>query len=599
MMEKAPPHHDGGLKPVFSLFRALLIEMSVFGGRRLWIGILMAVTGAALEGVGLVLLLPMLAAVGATGSESISPLLSRLSDDLGLTGLLVLWTLVVLALAGFSARREMSMSRLNQDFISHLRRRVHQALLGMEWSAFQQLRSADAVAILTGGAIRVGQGTTHIIQLMTLALLAIVHVSVAAFLSVNVTLLAAAIGIAVVAVQAPQLRHMMRRGRGVEKNLHTIHATITEHLTMMKQAKSHNAEAALANAFGCEVNALAASIADVVNKQTYVRFRQKILAAAILALVVWIAITKFDLVGAPLLLLIAVFARLLPTIGQTLTAALRVVEALPAYGEIQALLDHCAQNATAPAIAGTPVPTGMLRLRGVSYTWPGRTQPALAGIDLDIATNRTTALIGPSGAGKSTLADLCLGLLAPSHGTVSVGGIALTGPHAPAWRQRIAVVPQDVVMFHDTVRHNLSWANPDASEADLWRVLALAAADTMVRNLPQGLDSVLGDRGTRLSGGERQRLALARALLRQPAFLVLDEATSHLDHEHEKLIQQALYRLHGRMTVLVIAHRLGTIRHADAIAVIDHGRLREYGTWDELNASGGFVAAARLGTIIG
>ncbi|WP_041633418.1 ABC transporter ATP-binding protein [Magnetospirillum gryphiswaldense] len=568
--------------------------MTEFGGRRLWIGILLAVISATLEGVGLVLLLPMLAAVGATGSESITPLLSRLSDDLGLTGLLVLWTLVVLALAGFSARREMTMNRLNQHFIGHLRQRLHLALLGMEWSAFQQLRSADAVATLTGGAVRVGQGATFIIQLITLTLLVVVHVSVAAFLSLNVTLLAAAIGIGVVAVQAPQLRHMMRRGRGVEKDLRNIHATITEHLTMMKHAKSHNAEATFAKAFGLEVNALATAIAVVANKQINVRFRQKILAAVILALVVWIAITKFDITGAPLLLLIAVFARLLPTIGQTLYAALRVVEALPAYGEIQTLLRHCAQNAATPAMAGTPIPTGMLRLQGVSYTWPGRTQPALAGIDLDIPTNRTTALIGPSGAGKSTLADLCLGLLSPSHGSVSVGGIALTGPHAPAWRQRVAIVSQDVVMFHDTVRRNLSWANPDASEAELWQVLTLAAADTMVRNLPQGLDSVLGDRGTRLSGGERQRLALARALLRQPVFLVLDEATSHLDHEHEQLIQEALHRLHGRITVLVIAHRLGTIRHADAIAVIDNGRLREYGTWDELNASGGFVAAARL-----
>lgn len=151
MMETEPSHPDVGFKQIFSLLRALLVEMTEFGGRRLWIGILLAVISATLEGVGLVLLLPMLAAVGATGSESITPLLSRLSDDLGLTGLLVLWTLVVLALAGFSARREMTMNRLNQHFIGHLRQRLHLALLGMEWSAFQQLRSADAVATLTGG----------------------------------------------------------------------------------------------------------------------------------------------------------------------------------------------------------------------------------------------------------------------------------------------------------------------------------------------------------------------------------------------------------------------------------------------------------------
>lgn len=592
MMKTTPSHRGGKAKSIFPLLRALLVEMNDFAGLRLWGGILLGVISAALEGVGLVLLMPLLAAIGATGAEDVSPLLLRLPQELGLGGFLVLWTVVVLTLAGFTAGREIAMNRLIQNFISHLRRRLHQSLLNMEWSAFQQLRATDASAALTGGMVRIGQAATLSIQLITMTVLAAVHVTVAAFLSLNITLLAASLGIAVVAVQARQLRNMLHRGRGMEKGFRNIHGTINEHLNLMKQAKSHNAETIFAEAFGREVNSLADQLTTILNKQTTVRVRQKVLAAVILAAVIWIAITQFDLAGATLLLLIAVFARLLPTIGQTLQAALRVAEALPAYGESRALLDHCAANASLPAVAGITPPSGTLRLQGVYYTWPGRTEPALSGIDLDIPVNRTTALVGPSGAGKSTLADLCLGLLAPSQGSVSVGGVALTGPLAPAWRQRVAIVPQDVVMFHDTVRRNLSWANPAASEDDLWRVLALAAADTMVRDLPHGLDTVLGDRGTRLSGGERQRLALARALLRQPAFLVLDEATSHLDHEHEHLIQEALSRLYGRMTVLVIAHRLGTIRHADAIAVIDKGRLREYGTWDELNASGGFVAAA-------
>ncbi len=238
-----------------------------------------------------------------------------------------------------------------------------------------------------------------------------------------------------------------------------------------------------------------------------------------------------------------------------------------------------------------PPPAGSLRLEGVGFHWPGRALPALDAVSLEIAENRTTALVGPSGAGKSTLADLCLGLLEPGSGGVSVGGVPLAGPARTAWRGRCAVVPQEVFLFHDTVRANLLWASPAATEGDLWRALTDAAADTLVRGLPQGLDTVVGDRGLRLSGGERQRLALARALLRRPAFLVLDEATSHLDHEHEAMIQTTLNRLQGRMTVLVIAHRLSTVRHADHIAVLKAGRVVEGGTWDQLCAGEGFVAS--------
>ena len=593
-MKDKPSRRDGSLRAALSLIRALFAELSGFGGSRVWINIALSVVTAALEGLSLLLLLPMLAAIGATGSESASPLLSRLSLELGLTGLLITWSVVVLSLAGLSARREIALNRLIQDFVSHRRQQLHQALLGMDWSAFQQLRSTDAVAALAGGVLRIGMGATFTIQLITAILLAMVHVTISAFLSWKITVLAAALGVLLIVVQAPQLRHILRRGQGLEQDRLNVYAIISEHLTMMKQAKSHNAEAAFAAAFAHDSDAFANSAITVNTKQTLVRLRQKALSALVLALVIGIAISKFDLAGAPLLLLIAVFARLLPTTGQILQAVLRIIEVLPTYAEHQALLRHCRQNVDAPLQAAITPPSGTLRLQGVGYTWPGRTQPALSGIDLDIPANRTTALVGPSGAGKSTLADLCLGLFPPSQGSISVGGVALTGPYAPAWRQRVAIVPQDVVMFHDTVRRNLSWITSATSEEDLWRVLSLAAADTMVRNLPHGLDTILGDRGTRLSGGERQRLALARALLRQPAFLVLDEATSHLDHEHEQLIQDALHRLHGSMTVLVIAHRLSTIRHADAIAVIDNGHLREYGTWETLSTSGGFVAAAHL-----
>jgi ATP-binding cassette subfamily C protein len=203
-------------------------------------------------------------------------------------------------------------------------------------------------------------------------------------------------------------------------------------------------------------------------------------------------------------------------------------------------------------------------------------------VSFELAPRQTTALVGPSGAGKTTLADLVVGLLVPAAGTITIDGRPLEGEDRARWRGSIAIAPQDPFLFHDTIRANLLWARPQASEQQLWAALGSAAAAAFVTALPAGLDTVVGDRGARLSGGERQRIALARALLREPELLVLDEATSSLDTEHELAVREALISLHGRVTLLVIAHRLSTVSHADAIVVLDGGRVAEAGTWPEL-----------------
>ena len=171
------------------------------------------------------------------------------------------------------------------------------------------------------------------------------------------------------------------------------------------------------------------------------------------------------------------------------------------------------------------------------------------------------ALVGPSGAGKSTVADLIAGLLIPDKGKIYCDSILLEGDQRLAWRRGLAYITQEVFLFHDTVRSNLSWVQPEASEEELWAMLELAEAAEFVKRLPEGIDTVIGDRGVRLSGGERQRLALARALLSRPQLLILDEATSALDHENEQKIQQALQHMDGKLTIIIIAHRETSIQH--------------------------------------
>jgi len=203
-------------------------------------------------------------------------------------------------------------------------------------------------------------------------------------------------------------------------------------------------------------------------------------------------------------------------------------------------------------------------------------------LDLVIPTGSTVAIVGRTGAGKSTLADLLLGLVSPDIGAVEIDGVPLMGAILGPWRRSVGYVPQDNFFFHDTIRANLLWACPEATQADMERALAVAAADEFVAALPQGLDTVIGERGIRLSGGERQRIGLARALLGRPTLLLLDEATSALDYQTERAVQAAIERLHGSMTIAIIAHRLSTIRHADRIFVLDRGRLVQQGSWESL-----------------
>ena len=200
-----------------------------------------------------------------------------------------------------------------------------------------------------------------------------------------------------------------------------------------------------------------------------------------------------------------------------------------------------------------------------------------------------TALLGPNGAGKSTLADVLTGLLKPDTGKLRIDDTEASGPERLRWRHSVAYVPQEVFLFHDTIRNNLLWAKPDASDSTLRKALEMSAAE-FVFKLPDGMDSVVGDAGIRLSGGERQRIALARALLRQPSLLILDEATSALDTESERHIRHALEALMKNRTTLVIAHRLSTVENADRIIVLEEGRIVEIGSHADLIGKGGQYA---------
>lgn len=237
-------------------------------------------------------------------------------------------------------------------------------------------------------------------------------------------------------------------------------------------------------------------------------------------------------------------------------------------------------------------------VEGVQFSYSNRGQ-VLSGVDIEIARGEFTAIVGPSGSGKSTLVDLICGFYIPEEGRILIDDVELSQISMPHWRKQLGVVSQDGFLLSGTIRENLCLLRPDCPDELLRNVVALVGADKFIASLPLGYETRVGERGVMMSGGQRQRLALARVLVKEPQVLILDEAMSALDAESEEALQEGLERLHGRFTMIVIAHRLSTLRRADRIYVMDAGRVRESGSHEGLLRKGGLYAAMRRATEMG
>jgi ATP-binding cassette subfamily C protein len=473
--------------------------------------------------------------------------------------------------------RDISVQSLQNDFVESLRSQITHALAFAGWERVMRLRHARVLHAMGGDIQRITSTAYFLAQIGIALFILIAQCALALWLAPSLAVMA--IGLLLVGGLA--ILPVMRRARALgayvtTANLSLIDAT-TQFLSGLKLAVSQNLQEGFTAEFHDTLVILRERQLGYARELAGGRVALTTLSALVGAAAVLIGYGLLG-IGAPILIAFLLVVGRMSGPASVIQQGLQQMSyGLPAYEKAKALLSEL-KPLPPPPHPAAQIPPGDIVLDGVSYFHATTETDDRQGLDdatLCIADGAFLGVLGPSGSGKTTLADLVVGLVRPQAGVITAGGMSLDENAIVAWRARLSYVSQDAFLFHDSVRRNLLWANPAASEADMWSALALAAADAVVRRMDKGLDTIVGERGALMSGGERQRIALARAVLRKPRLLVLDEATSAIDIATERAILERLRATQPRMTIVLIAHRPESLALCDRRIRVDAGRIAE------------------------
>ncbi len=372
--------------------------------------------------------------------------------------------------------------------------------------------------------------------------------------------------------------------------------TVIEGANLLKYIKGSAAEGQILTQFDHVISEVADLTFRQIIYQEFIQNYPDIIEVTVISILIYLIYIFFGNFSGDYIFFLLLAKRAYSRIAAMQSARRRAIQNIPSYEACVAMLDGADRRQEPRGGRRFEGLRERIELRHVEFSFL-QSGPIIQGVNLEIAKSSMVALVGRSGAGKTTLVDLILGLHRPTEGAVLVDDVDLWSYDIGSWRKRIGFVPQDPILFNGSISDNIRLPRPSASLQDVQAAARAAHATEFIDALPEGFDTLVGDLGAKLSGGQKQRIALARALIRDPEILILDEATSALDARSEQRIQDAILSLRGRITVIVIAHRLTTVERADRIFVIKDGRVAESGTFQELKNRGGeFAKLHALGT---
>lgn len=574
-----------------SVYRLLFGDIAArLGWRFAAIIPLMALVGLT-EGTSVALLLPLLSRIGIGASSNqgfATTVLENALSAIGATDVLrILAVIVVVALAQtiiFIALNWWT-ARLGRRYQSQRQSELFRAFIRARWSFLTDKKAGELTNVIVTESERLGTAFTTGLSILSTSVVMVVYLTFSLAIAWQVTL-ALMVFAAVTALLMLRLyRRSYALGQGLAPLNAELQSMLGEQFAGIKIVKSTASEARAVARLDPLVRRIERANALISFTPIAVRGVLEFLALIGLAAMLVLGSQGMGVAPGNVLVVLALFARLFPRIT-TLQAqlhyfngyvhAIEVINQLQSDAEAQAeRQDRTAENLKI-ALPAT------LTVQNLDVTFGER--KALNGVSLTFPMPGMLAVVGGSGAGKSTLAHAVLGLIEPSAGSIRLGPHELASVPLGAWRRAIGYVPQETILFHASVWDNLTLANPSATPAEVDTAARRAHAYDFIEAMPQGYQTIIGDQGVKLSGGQRQRLAIARALLTNPTMLLLDEAMSALDAESEAEVVQTLEELRGQMGILVIAHRLASVRTADLICVFEGGRIVESGTWNELMA---------------
>ena len=508
-----------------------------------------------------------------------------------LISVLILYVAVITTSAILYRFQTLKTSQIQYQYVAHLRRELYQAIINTEWLYFTRTKSSKFAHALTNEIERISNGTGRFLSLLSSIMILIVYIIFALKLAGILTGILFIVGISILLVLRRMVNKSRSSGQEITRTTQDLYSSILQHLDGMKTIKSFGMQDENIRVFSNQTNNVANNYLKMIQTYADVKLLFDVGTVIVLAIMVIILLEVIKLPTASLFLLIYLFIMMIPQFSIIQNSYQYFINMLPAYNNVIMLKEKCLKNSEIIESIGNKIQLiNMITLENVSFSYRGEEYFSMEDLNLQITAGKTTAIVGPSGAGKSTVADLIMGLIHPDEGEITIDDVFVSPKIMCSWRSQIGYVAQETFLFNETIRFNLLIAQPKTDEKNLIDALKLASAHEFVSKLPEGLDTFIGDRGVKLSGGERQRLALARALLRKPSLLILDEATSNLDSKNEKKILKAIDDLHGEITILIIAHRLSTIENADYIYLIDEGQILESGTWNDLlkNEQGNF-----------